>query len=62
MGMHDQDADKKVYQFATEVLDDQSIEELNDRIESLRLEISRCENEIAARHETNEAAESVFRK
>ena len=62
MSMDDPEAGKKVYQFAGELLDDLSIDELKDRIANLHLEISRCENEIDARHATNEAAESVFRK
>lgn len=62
MSMDNQDADKKVYQFAKELLDDLSVDELTDRIKGLSQEISRCENEITARRATNEEAESVFRK
>lgn len=62
MSMDDQDADKKIYLFAKELLDDLSVDELTDRINGLQQEISRCENEITARRATSEAAESVFRK
>lgn len=62
MSMEDQDTNKKIYQFAGELLDDLSVDELTDRIMNLQLEVSRCESEITARRATNEAAESVFRK
>lgn len=62
MGMDDPEAGKKVYQLAAELLDDLSIDELQERIEHLRLEIGRCEGEIASKNSTKETAESVFRK
>lgn len=58
----DEDTGKSVPDFLKEPLDDLSIDELEERIENLRLEISRCETEIGAKNSTKETAESVFRK
>jgi uncharacterized small protein (DUF1192 family) len=63
MGMEaDGDTGEKVPDFMKEPLDDLSIDELAERIENLRLEVSRCETEIEAKNSTKETAESVFRK
>jgi uncharacterized small protein (DUF1192 family) len=42
-------------------IDTMSVEELNDRIETLRGEIARLEAAIAARKQTKAAADSVFK-
>lgn len=60
--MDDEDGRKVVYDFSREVLDSLSVDELEDRIEQLRLEISRCEAEISGKQSTKEAAEGFFRK
>lgn len=62
MAMDDEDGRKVVYDFGKEVLDSLSVDELEARIEQLRLEISRCEVEISGKQSTKEAAEGFFRK
>ena len=62
MTMDDDHPRKTDYDFSKEPLDRLSVDELADRIDQLRLEISRCEQEIAAKNSTRMAAEGFFKK
>lgn len=62
MAMGEDEPRKVVHDFSKEVLDSLSVDELEDRIEQLRLEISRCEVEISGKQSTKAAAEGFFKK
>ena len=62
MTIDEHDFRKVNYDFAKEPLDSLSLDELADRIDQLRLEISRCENEITAKQSTKMLADGFFRK
>ena len=62
MTMDGDDPRKTNYDFAKEPLDSLSIDELTDRIDQLRLELSRREREIVAKQSTKMAADSFFKK
>lgn len=62
MSMNDEERPGVVYDFSRELLDGLSIDELEERIEQLRLEISRCEAEISGKQSTKETAEGVFKR
>lgn len=49
------------YDFSREILDGYSVDDLTDRIEQLRAEISRCESEVLARQSTRMAADGFFK-
>ena len=54
--------DEEPVRVTKRLLDDMSIQDLKDRIESLRSEIAACEAMIARKEATRKAAEAAFFK